>query len=222
MDKYQVAAILDEIGTLLEFQGENSFRCNAYHNAARAIEQLEEDLADRRPRGSARRDSRHRRHAPRKNHHARHHRQTALLRRPAQENAGRPARHAAHSGAGTEERQGPLRSARHRHDRQAGGGLRSGRVAELKGLRRQDAAEDPRRALSSCARWGARPHRSSVAAGARAARRAARCARHHPHGAVRQFAAAQGNHQGHRHPHQLRRSRSRSWSASCRCPAWSR
>ena len=27
MDKEQVAAILDEIGTLLELQGENSFRC---------------------------------------------------------------------------------------------------------------------------------------------------------------------------------------------------
>jgi DNA polymerase (family 10) len=45
MDKNRVAAILDEIGTLLEIQGENAFRCNAYHNAARAIEQLAEDLA---------------------------------------------------------------------------------------------------------------------------------------------------------------------------------
>lgn len=45
MDKKTVAAILDEIGTLLELQGENSFRCNAYHSAARAIDQLEEDLA---------------------------------------------------------------------------------------------------------------------------------------------------------------------------------
>ncbi|HWG44098.1 MAG TPA: DNA polymerase/3'-5' exonuclease PolX [Gemmataceae bacterium] len=44
MDKHQVAAILDEIGTLLELQGENAFKCNAYHNGARAIEQLEEDL----------------------------------------------------------------------------------------------------------------------------------------------------------------------------------
>jgi DNA polymerase (family X) len=44
MDKKQVASILDEIGTLLEIQGENTFRCNAYHNAARVIEQLEEDL----------------------------------------------------------------------------------------------------------------------------------------------------------------------------------
>src|SRR5438552_2769473 len=45
MDKHQVARILDEIGTLLELQGENFFRCLAYHNAARAIEQLEEDLS---------------------------------------------------------------------------------------------------------------------------------------------------------------------------------
>src|SRR6266545_2740282 len=46
MDQNQVAGILSEIGTLLELQGENSFRCNAYHNAARAIEQLEEDLEE--------------------------------------------------------------------------------------------------------------------------------------------------------------------------------
>jgi DNA polymerase (family 10) len=45
MDKHQVAAILDEIGTLLELQGESPFRCNAYYNGARAIEWLEEDLA---------------------------------------------------------------------------------------------------------------------------------------------------------------------------------
>jgi DNA polymerase (family 10) len=46
MDKDQVAAVLAEIGTLLELQGENTFRCNAYHNGARAIQQLEEDLAE--------------------------------------------------------------------------------------------------------------------------------------------------------------------------------
>jgi DNA polymerase (family 10) len=45
IDKHQVAAVLDEIGTLLELQGENPFRSNAYHNAARALESLEEDLA---------------------------------------------------------------------------------------------------------------------------------------------------------------------------------
>lgn len=46
MEKQQVAAILDDIGTLLELQGENPFKCNAYHNAARAIEQLEGSLAE--------------------------------------------------------------------------------------------------------------------------------------------------------------------------------
>jgi DNA polymerase (family 10) len=45
MSKEEIAAILTEIGTLLELQGENPFRCQAYHNAARAIAQLEEDLA---------------------------------------------------------------------------------------------------------------------------------------------------------------------------------
>src|SRR5690242_7843514 len=46
MNKNDVAAILDEIGTLLEVQGENQFRTNAYHNAARAIANLERDLVE--------------------------------------------------------------------------------------------------------------------------------------------------------------------------------
>jgi DNA polymerase (family 10) len=45
MTKDEVAAALDEIGTLLELKGENSFRCNAYRNAARAVQQLDGDLA---------------------------------------------------------------------------------------------------------------------------------------------------------------------------------
>jgi DNA polymerase (family X) len=44
MNKERVAAILDEIGTLLELQGESSFRCNAYHNGARVVEQLDTEL----------------------------------------------------------------------------------------------------------------------------------------------------------------------------------
>jgi DNA polymerase (family 10) len=44
MDKDRVAAALSEIGTLLELQGESSFRCLAYHNGARAIESYEGDL----------------------------------------------------------------------------------------------------------------------------------------------------------------------------------
>lgn len=46
MIKDEVAAALEEIGTLLELKGENSFRCNAYHNAARAILQVEGDLKE--------------------------------------------------------------------------------------------------------------------------------------------------------------------------------
>lgn len=45
MDRDQVASILSEIGTLLELQGESPFRVNAYHNGARAVQQMEEDLA---------------------------------------------------------------------------------------------------------------------------------------------------------------------------------
>ncbi len=46
MDHSEVAAVLEEIGTMLELQGENPFRCNAYYKAARAISQLETNLAD--------------------------------------------------------------------------------------------------------------------------------------------------------------------------------
>ncbi len=46
MDREQVAAILAEIGTLLELQGENKFKVNAYHNGARAVQQLEGDLGE--------------------------------------------------------------------------------------------------------------------------------------------------------------------------------
>jgi len=44
MDKDQIAAILVEIGTLLELKGENPFKTRAYHNAARILETLEEPL----------------------------------------------------------------------------------------------------------------------------------------------------------------------------------
>lgn len=40
----QVAAALEETAVLLELRGENPFKTNAYHNAARTIEQLTEDL----------------------------------------------------------------------------------------------------------------------------------------------------------------------------------
>ncbi|HEY1189063.1 MAG TPA: DNA polymerase/3'-5' exonuclease PolX [Gemmata sp.] len=44
MSKDEVAEALDEIGTLLELKGENAFRTNAYHNAARLVQQLPGDL----------------------------------------------------------------------------------------------------------------------------------------------------------------------------------
>ncbi len=44
MDKEQVAAILAEIGTLLELKGENPFKTRAYVNAVRTLEGLNEPL----------------------------------------------------------------------------------------------------------------------------------------------------------------------------------
>lgn len=46
MTKDEVAVALDEIGTLLELQGESPFRTNAYHNGARAVQQIEGDLKE--------------------------------------------------------------------------------------------------------------------------------------------------------------------------------
>jgi DNA polymerase (family 10) len=46
MTKEEVAAVLEEIGTLLELKGENPFKCNAYRNGARAVQQLPGDLEE--------------------------------------------------------------------------------------------------------------------------------------------------------------------------------
>jgi len=44
MNKNEIAGVLDEIGVLLELQGENPFKVRAYHTGARALEALDEDL----------------------------------------------------------------------------------------------------------------------------------------------------------------------------------
>ena len=44
-DNYEVARILDEVGDLLELQGENLFRIRAYRSAARLVRELGEPLA---------------------------------------------------------------------------------------------------------------------------------------------------------------------------------
>jgi DNA polymerase (family 10) len=46
MDKKEIAAALQEIGTLLELAGENPFKVRAYQNAARAVEQIPGSLDD--------------------------------------------------------------------------------------------------------------------------------------------------------------------------------
>jgi DNA polymerase (family 10) len=45
-DKAEVAAVLDEIGTLLELDGGNPFEARAYQNAARALNNAEGDISD--------------------------------------------------------------------------------------------------------------------------------------------------------------------------------
>lgn len=46
LTKDDIARILDEMGTYLEIRGDNQFRTNAYRNAARTIQQLNDDLDD--------------------------------------------------------------------------------------------------------------------------------------------------------------------------------
>ena len=46
MDKKQVAAILEEMGTILEIQGANPFRTRAFHNGAIILSGLAEDLQE--------------------------------------------------------------------------------------------------------------------------------------------------------------------------------
>jgi DNA polymerase (family 10) len=46
METARIAQILDEMGTILEIQGENPFRCRAYHNAALALSNLPADLRE--------------------------------------------------------------------------------------------------------------------------------------------------------------------------------
>ena len=216
MDKDQVAAILDEIGTLLELQGENSFRCNAYHNAARAIEQLEDQPRRRRRRraSSARFPASAKPCATRSppwsppascpsTRTSQEERRPACSRCCACPASGprrsRPCTISSASTTSTSSRP-PARPAE---------------VAELKGFGDKTqqkilegiALPRPDRAT--------RPARPGPAAGPRRCWRAcASCP-----GIIRMelcgsLPAAQGNHQGHRHPHQLRRRRRRSWSAS--------
>ena len=46
METARIAQIIDEMGTLLEIEGENPFRCRAYHTAAQALVNLPADLTE--------------------------------------------------------------------------------------------------------------------------------------------------------------------------------
>lgn len=45
MEKKEIAAVLEEMGTLLELQGANPFKSRAFHNASRAVEGITGDIA---------------------------------------------------------------------------------------------------------------------------------------------------------------------------------
>lgn len=44
MDRHAIALVLDEIGTLLDLHGENTFKARAFQTAARAVEQADADI----------------------------------------------------------------------------------------------------------------------------------------------------------------------------------
>src|ERR1700691_1132360 len=46
METARIARILDEMGTMLEINGENPFRCRAYHTAAQSLMNLPDELTE--------------------------------------------------------------------------------------------------------------------------------------------------------------------------------
>ncbi|MHB1557111.1 MAG: DNA polymerase/3'-5' exonuclease PolX [Isosphaeraceae bacterium] len=46
METARIARILDEMGTMLEINGENPFRCRAYHTAAQSLSNLPDELTE--------------------------------------------------------------------------------------------------------------------------------------------------------------------------------
>jgi DNA polymerase (family X) len=46
METARIAKVLDEMGTMLEINGENPFRCRAYHTAAQSLMNLPDDLTE--------------------------------------------------------------------------------------------------------------------------------------------------------------------------------
>ncbi len=220
MDKHQVAAILDEIGTLLELQGESPFRCNAYHNGAR----------DHR---ATRRRPRHRRARGTTDLHTRHRRRRCATRSPPSSirascpsttisaRRRRPACSTccASRGWGRSASRLLYDQLKHRHARQTGGSLRGRPRGEAEGLRRRRRSRRSSRAFSFSVRW------ASACASIRAlplgdASASRRCARHRASSAWSCAAACGGG---------ARRSRTstfssaptiraRSWSASSSLP----
>ena len=218
MDKEQVAAILDEIGTLLELQGENPFRANAYHNAARAIEQLEANLADVVAAGKLGEvpgigdtlrekittlvttgqlpfyDDLRAKIPP------------GLLQMLRVPGLGPKKVKALYDQLGIDDLD-KLKAA-----------CEAGQVAKLKGFGAKTQDEDPRRhRVPRQIGDRVRIDQALPLADATPGQELQTAAGRHPHGGVRQPPPAARDDQGHRHPRQQRRRRSRSWTRSSSC-----
>ena len=134
METARIAQILDEMGTILEIQGENPFRCRAYHNAAQALrEPAGGPLGDdrrRQPGGGAgdRRDD------AIEDRPACDDRPLAGLREAPRGDAAGARRPPAGARAGSQEDQGPLRDAEGREPGRPPRGGEAGQIAKLKGF----------------------------------------------------------------------------------------
>ena len=219
MTKDDVADALDEIGTLLELKGENAFRTNAYHNAARLVQSLPGDLEQMVAEGSSKRFAGSARRCARRSPRSSPPGSCRTSKTCAPPFPRGWCRCCACRGWGRR---------RSRHCTTTLGidtieklkaACEAGRSGEAEGLRREDAAEDPRRASRSSTRS------ATASASTRPCRSAGRCwsgSREFPGviriGAVRQPAPPQGDGRGHRHPRQQRRRRRRSWTRFVKLP----
>ena len=147
METARIAQVLDEMGTILEIQGENPFRCRAYHNAAQALANLPADLGEMIADGSLAEvpgigETMHAKIVQLATTG-----QSAGVRQAAQGDAAGNPGPAADSRARPQEDQGVARGA---PDREPGGPAqppRGGHDRQAEGVRGQDGGQHPRRDL---------------------------------------------------------------------------
>ena len=144
METARIAQILDEMGTMLEINGENPFRCRAYHTAAQSLMNLPDELSEMIADGRLAEVPGHRRDDAREDRATGDDRAVARLRRAAAADAAGAGRAAAGPRARAQEDQGPARGAEDREPGRPAGGGRVGADRRAQGVRRQDRGEDPR------------------------------------------------------------------------------